>query len=170
VKSSDPQCTGFVGVIIQRETPKSRFDANWAVRGVKFGAADRTKSLKATEMIVERMQRNFLLSDDQRAQARRLDEAWSKASGMNFWIALEGVVHLEAQLRSGEIENRLARCLIEYPACRNAPPTWVLLIRSQDMVRGDCLVSATLGTTRSLLADSSRLSLSFFVRRQQLQQ
>ena len=170
MKSSDPQCTGFVGVIIQRETPKSRFDANWAVRGVKFGAADRTKSLKAIEMIVERMQRNFLLSDDQRAQAgavrRSLVQGWRN----ELWIAPEGVVHLEAQLRSGEIENRLARCLIEYPACRNAPPTWVLLFRSQDMVRGDCLVSATLGTTRSLLSDSSRLSLSFLVRRQQLQQ
>jgi hypothetical protein len=69
VKNFDPGCDKFVGVIIQRETPKSRLDANWAVRGVKFGAADRAKSLKAIEMIVERMQHDFDLSDDQRAQA-----------------------------------------------------------------------------------------------------
>ena len=69
VKNFDPGCAKFVGVIIQRETPKSRLDSNWAVRGVKFGAADRAKSLKAIEMIVERMQRDFRLSDDQRVQA-----------------------------------------------------------------------------------------------------
>lgn len=69
VRNFDPGCAKFIGVIIQRETPKSRLDSNWTVRGVKFGAADRAKSLKAIEMIVERMQRDFRLSDDQRAQA-----------------------------------------------------------------------------------------------------
>jgi hypothetical protein len=65
VKNSDPGCASFVGVIIQRETPKSRSDTNWVVRGVKFGAADRAKSVKAIEKIVQRMQHDFRLSDDQ---------------------------------------------------------------------------------------------------------
>jgi hypothetical protein len=74
VKISDPHCARFVGVIIQRETPKSRFDANWAVRGVRFGAADRTKSLKVIETIVERMQRDCWLSSDQGTQAGGLKQ------------------------------------------------------------------------------------------------
>jgi hypothetical protein len=46
------------------ETPKSRFDANWAIRGIKFGKADREKSTKALEAIVERLQSGFKLSED----------------------------------------------------------------------------------------------------------
>src|SRR5437764_139224 len=33
----------FVGVIIQHIEPKSRTDSNWAIRGVRFGKADRKK-------------------------------------------------------------------------------------------------------------------------------
>jgi hypothetical protein len=62
VKKADPDCEGFVGVIVQRESPKERLDANWAVRGVKFGKADRAKSSKALATIVERMQREFVLA------------------------------------------------------------------------------------------------------------
>jgi hypothetical protein len=51
-------------VIVQRITPKSRFDAKWALRGVKFGRADREKAHKAVTTAVERMQREFRLSDD----------------------------------------------------------------------------------------------------------
>jgi hypothetical protein len=57
-------CEAFVGVIVQQTKPKSRFDANWAVRGVKFGRADRDKAHDALAIIVERMQREFRLSDD----------------------------------------------------------------------------------------------------------
>jgi hypothetical protein len=63
VRKAEPDCEGFVGVIIERETPKTRFDANWTVRGVKYGKADRGKSNKAIETIVPRMQREFLLSE-----------------------------------------------------------------------------------------------------------
>jgi hypothetical protein len=51
-------------VIVQRITPKSRFDTNWALRGVKFGKANREKADKAITTVVERMQREFRLSDD----------------------------------------------------------------------------------------------------------
>jgi hypothetical protein len=43
VKKSDPGCETFVGVIVRRETPKARVGANWALRGVRFGKADRDK-------------------------------------------------------------------------------------------------------------------------------
>jgi hypothetical protein len=62
VKQADPDCEAFVGVIVQRETPKARLDANWALKGVRFGKADRDKSRKALTTIVERMQREFVLA------------------------------------------------------------------------------------------------------------
>jgi hypothetical protein len=64
VKKSVPGCEAFVGVIVQRTTPKSRFDANWALRGVKFGRADRDSANEAVKAIVKRMQREFHITDD----------------------------------------------------------------------------------------------------------
>jgi hypothetical protein len=57
-------CEAFVGVIIQRIAPKSRTDPNWAVRGARFGKADRDKSGKVLAAVVEQMQREFSLTDD----------------------------------------------------------------------------------------------------------
>ena len=62
VKKAGPDCEAFVGVIVQRESPKERLGANWVVKGVKFGKADRDKSSKALATIVERMQREFVLA------------------------------------------------------------------------------------------------------------
>jgi hypothetical protein len=62
VKKADPDCEAFVGVVVQRETPKATRDSNWAIRGVRFGKADRDKSIKALATIVERMQREFVLA------------------------------------------------------------------------------------------------------------
>jgi hypothetical protein len=64
IRKRAPGCESFVGVIVQQTMPKSRFDANWAVRGVKFGKADREKVNEAIAAIVERMQREFRLADD----------------------------------------------------------------------------------------------------------
>jgi hypothetical protein len=64
VRRSAPGCEAFVGVIVQRTTPKSPFGANWALRGIRFGKADRRKADVAITTIVERMQREFWLSDD----------------------------------------------------------------------------------------------------------
>jgi hypothetical protein len=64
VKKAAPSCEEFVGVIVRHETPKSRLDPNWAIRGVKFGNADRKMANDALATVVERMQREFLLSDD----------------------------------------------------------------------------------------------------------
>jgi hypothetical protein len=64
VKKEGAGCEAIVGVIVQRTRPQSRFDANWAVRGVKFGKADRDKANEAVATIVERLQREFRLADD----------------------------------------------------------------------------------------------------------
>ncbi len=64
VKEAAPGCEAFVGVIIQHSTPRSRFDANWALRGVKFGKASRETVNEALATIVERMQREFRLSEE----------------------------------------------------------------------------------------------------------
>jgi hypothetical protein len=63
VRKFHPECAKFVGVIVQR-TPQSRFDSNWTIRGVRFGSADRNKSLQAIGRIVELMQQDFVLSAD----------------------------------------------------------------------------------------------------------
>jgi hypothetical protein len=68
VKKSGPGCEAFVGVIVQRATPTSSVDANWTVRGIRFGTADREKSSQALATIIERMQREFNLSEDHRVQ------------------------------------------------------------------------------------------------------
>ena len=63
VKKSDPDCESFVGVVIERHASLGE-SSNWAIRGVKFGRADRDKSNRALKSIVERMQLEFLLSED----------------------------------------------------------------------------------------------------------
>jgi len=64
VKKGVQGCENFVGVIVKRTTPKSKFDTNWTLRGVRFGRVDRGKADKAISLIVERMQREYKLSDD----------------------------------------------------------------------------------------------------------
>jgi hypothetical protein len=64
VKRAEPGCEAFAGVVIERKTSKSRLDANWAVRGVRFGRADRDKSGQALATIVERAQHYFSLAED----------------------------------------------------------------------------------------------------------
>jgi hypothetical protein len=64
VRKEAPGCEAFVGVIVHQIKPKSRVDANWALRGVKFGRADREKASQAIASIVERLQREFRLSND----------------------------------------------------------------------------------------------------------
>ncbi len=63
VKQAAPGCEAFVGVIVRQTTPKSRVDANWALPGIRFGTADRAKVNEAMATIVERMQREFRLSE-----------------------------------------------------------------------------------------------------------
>jgi hypothetical protein len=63
VKRSDPSCEPFIGVFVERRAPKSRGEANWAVRGVKFGKAERENCNAALSVIVDRLKREFEISD-----------------------------------------------------------------------------------------------------------
>jgi hypothetical protein len=56
-----PGCEAFVGVVIERVTPKSRLDANWEIRGIRFGGMDRQIAREALTPIVQRMQGEFRL-------------------------------------------------------------------------------------------------------------
>src|ERR1039457_3031940 len=63
VKPSDPSCEAFVGVVLQRSSPKSPGGANWTIKGIKFGRAERDKCSAAINSIVEQMQREYEISD-----------------------------------------------------------------------------------------------------------
>jgi hypothetical protein len=64
VRTSDPACGSFVDVFIELTDPKSPADPNWAIRGARFGKADREKSQAASATIVERMQSTFRVSEE----------------------------------------------------------------------------------------------------------
>jgi hypothetical protein len=67
VKSSNPSCEPFVGVIVElvahQNSGKSRKEANWAVKGVKFGKAEREQCNSALSVIIERLKREFEIAD-----------------------------------------------------------------------------------------------------------
>jgi hypothetical protein len=65
VRNADPICEAFGGVFVQRLKPHSRQDANWDIMGVKFGRADRAAAADALTAVVERLQAQFLLSNDE---------------------------------------------------------------------------------------------------------
>jgi polysaccharide pyruvyl transferase WcaK-like protein len=62
VKESDSDCN-FVDVIIDYTNPGSKLDANWFIRGIRFGKSDRQKASQAIAVIVEQLQREFNLSE-----------------------------------------------------------------------------------------------------------
>jgi len=64
VKNRASGCENFVGVIVQRTAPKSPSDANWSIRGVRFGGVSREEAGKALSIVVVRMQQEFSLSED----------------------------------------------------------------------------------------------------------
>jgi|SRR6516162_4407367 hypothetical protein len=57
-----PGCEAFVGVIVERTTPKSCLDANWELRGIRFGGMDRQIAREALTPIVQRLQQKFRLA------------------------------------------------------------------------------------------------------------
>jgi hypothetical protein len=63
VKKADPACEPFMGVIVELTKGSSLLEANWAIKGIKFGRADRNKAGNAVNRVVERMQRDFNLSN-----------------------------------------------------------------------------------------------------------
>jgi hypothetical protein len=69
VKKSDPQCEAFVGVWVEPCAQQSGKDANWVIKGILFGKADRDKCGSALTAVVKRMQEEFELRPDEAASA-----------------------------------------------------------------------------------------------------
>ena len=59
VRKADPACEAFIGVVIEPLGRSSVEEANWAIKGVRFGKADRRKASSALETIVKRLQQEF---------------------------------------------------------------------------------------------------------------
>lgn len=64
VRSIAPQCQAFVGVIIERVVPQTPDGANWAVKGVRYGRADRDQCEAALGMSLREKQLEYVLSDE----------------------------------------------------------------------------------------------------------
>ena len=63
VKQNDPQCKALVGIIVERVFSTSPDKANWAVKGIKYGRAERVRCNAAITSYVEEGQREFDVSD-----------------------------------------------------------------------------------------------------------
>ena len=61
-----PECQAFVGVIIERVVPETSDGANWAVKGVRYGRADRDRCEAALGMSLHEKQLEYTLSDEQK--------------------------------------------------------------------------------------------------------
>ena len=64
VRSVAPECQAFVGVIIERVVPETSVRSNWAVKGVRYGRADRDRCEAALGMCLREKQREYVLSDE----------------------------------------------------------------------------------------------------------
>ena len=65
VRAVAPECEAFAGVIIERVAPETPGGANWAVKGVRYGRADRDRCEAALGMSLHETQLEFTLSDEQ---------------------------------------------------------------------------------------------------------
>lgn len=63
VRAGDPECQEFVGVIVERVAATSPGGANWAVKGVKYGKANRELCDAALSNCVTEKQLEFELSE-----------------------------------------------------------------------------------------------------------
>jgi cold shock CspA family protein len=63
VRERDPQCKELMGIIIERIAPTAAGGANWALKGIKYGKADRDRCSVLVATCVEERQREFELSD-----------------------------------------------------------------------------------------------------------
>jgi cold shock CspA family protein len=63
VRTSHAEFEAFAGVIVERVDPVPQGSANWAIRGIKFGGANRDRSSSVLSHCVEEAQREFELSE-----------------------------------------------------------------------------------------------------------
>ena len=64
VRSVAPECEAFVGVIIEHVVPETSVGANWAIKGVRYGRADRDRCEAALGMSLHEKQLEYTLSDE----------------------------------------------------------------------------------------------------------
>jgi hypothetical protein len=64
VKKFSPECQAFIDVILTDSKPKSELDADWTIKGIKFGRSNRKKASEALNVVVARMAQEFRLSED----------------------------------------------------------------------------------------------------------
>ena len=65
VRAVAPECEAFAGVIIERVAPETPSGTNWAVKGVRYGRADRDRCEAALGMSLHEKQLEYTLSDEQ---------------------------------------------------------------------------------------------------------
>jgi hypothetical protein len=53
----------LIGVIVEKVTPASPGEAGWAVKGVKYGNADRSQCAAALSIHLNQLQREFRIED-----------------------------------------------------------------------------------------------------------
>jgi CspA family cold shock protein len=63
VRAADPQCKELIGIIVERIVPTTASGANWALKGIKYGKADRDQCSATISTRLEEWQREFELSD-----------------------------------------------------------------------------------------------------------
>ena len=63
IKTFDARCQDFVGVIIERRSTYSDLEANWQVKGLRFGKSDREKARAALDSVLPPMQQEFILRE-----------------------------------------------------------------------------------------------------------
>jgi cold shock CspA family protein len=63
VRGSDPQCKSLIAIMVERVVPTSSDGANWAVKGVRYGKAERDVCAAAVSRFVEEGQREYEVSD-----------------------------------------------------------------------------------------------------------
>jgi hypothetical protein len=62
-RGSDPHCKPLVGVVVERVVPKSPDGVNWAVKGVKYGKADRERCAAGMSNFLKEGLRKFEIAD-----------------------------------------------------------------------------------------------------------
>jgi hypothetical protein len=63
VRDSSPECSALIGVIVERVVPGSPGAANWVLKGVKYGKAQRDRCRAALFICVEDGLREYDVSD-----------------------------------------------------------------------------------------------------------
>ncbi|NOJ43716.1 cold-shock protein [Bradyrhizobium australiense] len=63
VRTSHSECKSFVGVIVEKIISNSPGEAGWAVKGVRYGNADRTKCSAALSNCLNELQHGYQLLD-----------------------------------------------------------------------------------------------------------